>query len=69
MYLFDVGSGQEEGGFHEEEALPEREQGPLVDSVVALHEAGEREGGHRTHTHAHTQTLEPGPIVYSTSRN
>ena len=38
--LFDVGSRQEQGGFHEEEALLEREQRPLIDSVVALHETG-----------------------------
>ena len=38
-YLLNVGPRQEESGLHEEETLLEREQGPLVDSVVALDEA------------------------------
>lgn len=47
QYLFDVAPRQEQGGFHEEEALLKREQGPLVYSVVALDKTGPQ-SFHRT---------------------
>lgn len=47
-YLFDILPGKKQTGFHEQEALHEREEGPLVHPVIALYKAEtapQRKGG------------------------